>query len=103
LQTDQLEADVRRITDELDREILTRVELENQKQTLQEEMNFLRQIHSFECERFRHASSNDDAPVSFRHELANAVRNIRQEYEQTNQQQREQLQLWYQTKVEQAV
>ncbi|CAF4515046.1 unnamed protein product, partial [Rotaria magnacalcarata] len=37
------------------------------------------------------------------HELADAVKNIRKDYEQLNDQQRNELQLWYQIKVTQAI
>ena len=39
----------------------------------------------------------------FKHELSSAIRDIREEYEQLNNQQRNELESWYRLKVTQAV
>ncbi len=90
----------------MNHETLARVQLENQKQNLQEEMHFLKEIHSQEIEEIKQTNVMDtslDPKHFFKHELSNAVKNIREEYEQINQQQRTELESWYRMKVTQAV
>ncbi len=97
---------IQRITKDLDHETITRIELENQKQSLEDEIYFLKKIHSEEIEELKQMNivgTTLDPTNFFKHELSNAVKNIRQEYEQLNQQQRTELQTWYQVKVTQAV
>lgn len=106
LQSAQLVCDIQRITLDLDQETIARIHLENQKQTLEEEKHFLQQIHSEEIEECKQGLLMDTTlnPTKFfRNQLAEAVKSIRDEYEQLNHQQQEELQAWYQRKVSQAV
>jgi hypothetical protein len=102
----QLMIDIQRITKDFDHETLIRIELENAKQTLEDEIHFLKKIHSEEIEELKQMNiigTTLDPTKFFKNELSNAVKNIREEYEQLNQQQRTELQTWYQVKVTQAV
>jgi chemotaxis methyl-accepting protein methylase len=106
LQSAQLICDIQRITLDLDQETLARIHLENQKQTLEEEKHFLQHIHNEEIEECKQGLLLDatlNPSKFFRNQLAEAVKNIRDEYEQLNDQQQDELQSWYQRKVSQAV
>lgn len=59
LETQRLLAEIQRITAELDSETLQRVQLENEKNGLEEELSFLRQMHSQELEDLRQKSFLD--------------------------------------------
>lgn len=101
-----MNTDLNRITRELDHETIARVELENHKQTLEDEIHFLKKVHAEEIEELKQMNligTSLDPTKFFKNELSNAVQHIREEYEHLNQQQRIELQTWYQTKVTQAV
>ena len=105
-ESQQMNIDLERITKELDHETIVRVELENQKQTLEDEIHFLKKIHAEEVEEYKQMNligTNLDPRQFFQNELSNAVQHIREEYEHLNDQQRTELQTWYQMKVTQAV
>ncbi len=96
-------AEIQRITAELDSETLQRVQLENEKNGLEEELSFLRQMHSQELEDLRQKSFLDvglDSSQFFKSELANAIREIRGEYEQINNSQRADMEQWYRMKIQ---
>lgn len=102
----QLNVDLQRITKDLDHETIARIELENRKQSLEDEIHFLKQVHAEEIEELKQLNMvglSLDPTKFFRNELSNAVQHIREEYEELNQQQRTELQSWYQLKVTQAV
>jgi intermediate filament protein if len=101
-----MNAELQRITRDLDHETIARVELENCKQTLEDEIHFLKKIHMEEIEELKQMNTigtSLDPTKFFKNELINAVQQIREEYEQLNDQQRTELQTWYQMKVTQAV
>ncbi|CAF4576719.1 unnamed protein product [Rotaria sp. Silwood1] len=105
-ESQKLILDIQRVTQDLDHETIARVQLENEKQSLEEEINFLKQIHAQEIEELKQANLVGTAldPANFfKHELSNAIRDIREEYEQLNNQQRNELESWYRLKVTQAV
>lgn len=105
-ESQKLILDIQRVTQDLDQETIARVQLENEKQSLEEEINFLKQIHAQEIEELKHANligTALDPSNFFKHELSNAIRDIREEYEQLNNQQRNELESWYRIKVTQAV
>ena len=105
-ESQKLILDIQRVTQDLDHETIARVQLENEKQSLEEEINFLKQIHAQEIEELKHANLVGTAldPANFfKHELSNAIRDIREEYEQLNNHQRGELESWYRLKVTQAV
>lgn len=102
----KLISSIQRITGDLDNETIRRIELETQKQNLQKELEFLRQLHAEEIQELKQINLKGttlDPTIFFKHELADAVKNIRKEYEQINYQQRHELELWYHSKVSQAV
>lgn len=105
-QSKKLILDYERLRKDLDQETLLRTQLENQKQKLQEEIDFLKDLHLIEIEEIKQMNLFDqtrDTTEFFENQLANAIGNIRREYEQLNDQQRNELQSWYQRKVTQAV
>lgn len=103
VETQRLLGEIQRITAELDSETLQRVQLENEKNGLEEELNFLRQMHTQELEDLRQKSFLDvglDSSQFFKSELANAIREIRNEYEQINNNQRAEMEQWYRMKIQ---
>ena len=59
IETQRLLGEIQRITAELDTETLQRVQLENEKNGLEEELSFLRQMHAQELEDLRQKSFLD--------------------------------------------
>lgn len=103
IETQRLLGEIQRITAELDSETLQRVQLENEKNGLEEELSFLRQMHAQELEDLRQKSFLDvglDSSQFFKSELANAIREIRNEYEQINNNQRAEMEQWYRMKIQ---
>jgi intermediate filament protein if len=103
VETQRLLGEIQRITAELDTETLQRVQLENEKNGLEEELSFLRQMHAQELEDLRQKSFLDvglDSSQFFKSELANAIREIRGEYEQINGNQRAEMEQWYRMKIQ---
>ena len=103
VETQRLLGEIQRITAELDTETLQRVQLENEKNGLEEELSFLRQMHAQELEDLRQKSFLDvglDSSQFFKSELANAIREIRNEYEQINSNQRAEMEQWYRMKIQ---
>lgn len=103
IETQRLLGEIQRITAELDSETLQRVQLENEKNGLEEELSFLRQMHAQELEDLRQKSFLDvglDSSQFFKSELANAIREIRNEYEQINNNQRNEMEQWYRMKIQ---
>lgn len=106
LESEKLVGDIRRITKDLDDEILNRFQLESQKSSLIKEIQFLKDVHSHEIEELKGLNMKDtnlDPAKFFKYELSNAIKGIRKDYEQLNQQQRNELESWYHLKVNQAV
>ena len=103
IETQRLLGEIQRITAELDSETLQRVQLENEKSALEEELSFLRQMHAQELEDLRQKSFLDvglDSSQFFKSELANAIREIRNEYETINNNQRAEMEQWYRMKMQ---
>lgn len=103
VETQRLLSEIQRITSELDTETLQRVQLENEKNGLEEELSFLRQRHAQELDELRQNSFLDvglDSSQFFKSELANAIREIRTEYEQINNNQRADMEQWYRMKIQ---
>lgn len=103
VETQRLLGEIQRITAELDSETLQRVQLENEKNGLEEELSFLRQMHAQELEDLRQKSFLDvglDSSQFFKSELANAIREIRNEYETINSNQRAEMEQWYRMKIQ---
>ncbi len=94
--------EISRVQFELENEMKQRLMLENDKQSLEEELVFLKEIHSKEIDELKHLSlqeSGIDPTMFFKSELSNAIKEIREEYEHLNQSQRAELEGWYRIKV----
>lgn len=94
--------EIQKVQFELENEMKQRLMLENDKQSLEEELVFLKEIHAKEIEELKHLSlqeSGIDPTMFFKNELSNAIKEIREEYESLNQSQRAELEGWYRIKV----
>ena len=103
IETQRLLGEIQRIASELDTETLQRVQLENEHQSLQEELNLLKQKHTQDLDDLRQNSFVDlgmDPNHFFKSELANAIRDIRNEYEQINNDQRQNMEQWYRMELQ---
>ena len=98
----RLNEDLQRLLSDLDQETLKRVKLENEKQTLEEQIPFLNAIHEQEMAELRslQASSHIDPAQFYRHELERAIRDIRGDFEDLSEQQKRELEEWYRVKTE---
>ncbi len=94
--------EIQRVSSELETEMKSRLMLENDKQSLEEELIFLKEIHAKEIEELKQMQFQNqgiDPAVFFKNELGNAIREIRDEYESLNQSQKAELEGWYRLKV----
>jgi intermediate filament protein if len=94
--------EIQRVSNELENEMKHRLSLENDKQSLEEELLFIKEIHAKEIEELKHLSMVDaglDPAVFFKSELATSIREIREEYEKLNQTQKNEMEGWYRLKV----
>jgi len=98
----RLNEDLQRLLSDLDQETLKRVKLENEKQTLEEQIPFLNAIHEQEMAELRsmQAGSHIDPAQFYRHELERAIRDIRGDFEDLSEQQKRELEEWYKIKTE---
>ncbi|UJR22812.1 hypothetical protein I4U23_025842 [Adineta vaga] len=99
-------SDIQQITKELDNEIITRIQLENQKEKLEEEIELLKRLHAQKIEQIKQMSLRNvsiDPTNLFEYQLSNAIKSIRTEYDHRNYQLRDELESWYQWKVSQAI
>jgi intermediate filament protein if len=98
----RLNDDLQRLLFDLDQETLKRVRLENEKQTLEEQIPFLNAIHEQEMAEVRslQAASNLDPAQFYRHELERAIRDIRSDFDDLNQQEKHDIEEFYKVKVE---
>lgn len=101
-ETNRMKSEVQRVANDLEIEMKQRLMLENDKQMLEEELLFLKEIHAKELEEIKQLALKDsgiDPAQYFKDELATAIREIRVEYETLNQFQRTELERWYKVKV----
>uniref|UniRef100_A0AC34QHE3 Intermediate filament protein n=1 Tax=Panagrolaimus sp. JU765 TaxID=591449 RepID=A0AC34QHE3_9BILA len=99
----RLTAELQRVRTELDQETLNRIDYQNQVQTLIEEIDFLRRSHDQEIRDLQGLAARDTTGENreyFRNELANAIRDIRDEYDQLNAANRNDIESWYKLKVQ---
>ena len=101
-EVERLNEDLQRLLSDLDQETLKRVKLENEKQTLEEQIPFLNAIHEQEMAELRslQAGSHIDPAQFYRHELERAIRDIRGDFEDLSDQQKRELEEWYRIKTE---
>jgi len=98
----RLNEDLSRLLSDLDQETLKRVKLENEKQTLEEQIPFLNAIHEQEMAELKsmQAGAHIDPAQFYRHELERAIRDIRGDFEDLSEQQKRELEEWYKVKTE---
>lgn len=98
----RLNEDLSRLLSDLDQETLKRVKLENEKQTLEEQIPFLNAIHEQEMAELKsmQAGAHIDPAQFYRHELERAIRDIRGDFEDLSEQQKRELEEWYKIKTE---
>lgn len=101
----RLDEDLRSLLADLDQETLRRVKLENEKQTLEEQIPFLQAVHEQEMAELRLLQSGAqlDPTQFYKHELERAIRDIRSDFEELNEQQKRELEEWYKVKTEEIV
>ena len=95
-------AEIQRVSFELETEMKNRLMLENDKQSLEEELIFLKEVHAKEIDELKHLQFQQqglDPALFFKNELSHAIKEIRDEYESLNQSQRSELEGWYRIKV----
>ncbi|KAI0978311.1 hypothetical protein GJ496_002243 [Pomphorhynchus laevis] len=105
-ESQKLMQEVQRLSADLYDETSNRLQIQNEKQSLEEELNFLKQIHAQEIEDLQKLTRQDsslDPTNFFRHELANAIKDIRDEYETLHQQKKGEMENWYRIKVNNAI
>jgi intermediate filament protein if len=87
---------------DLDQETLSRIDFQNQVQTLMEELEFLRRVHDQEVKELQALLSREPADTRefFKNELALAIRDIRNEYDIIAQQNKSDMESWYKLKVQ---
>ncbi|XP_014662723.1 PREDICTED: muscle cell intermediate filament protein OV71-like [Priapulus caudatus] len=96
-------ADLANLRGTNEEEMLLRVEMENKLQSLQEELDFMNQLHSTEVKELMDQLTRDsdqDYKNMFRNELTLAIRDIRTEYENMAQMERPDSDNWYKSKLQ---
>uniref|UniRef100_A0A1I7S9G9 IF rod domain-containing protein n=1 Tax=Bursaphelenchus xylophilus TaxID=6326 RepID=A0A1I7S9G9_BURXY len=94
---------LQRARTDLDQETLNRIDYQNQAQTLLEEIEFLRRAHESEIRDLQAMASRDTTSENreyFKNELAAAIREIRQDYDQLTTANRTDMESWYKLKVQ---
>lgn len=101
----RLSEDLKRLLEDLDEETLRRIKLENEKQTLEEQIPFMNAIHEQEMAELRLLTqgSHIDPTQFYRHELERAIRDIRSDFDDLSQQQKRDLEEWFKVKTEEIV
>jgi hypothetical protein len=101
-ETVRMAGEVQRVSAELETEIGQRLVLENDKQALEEQLAFVKSMHTRELDELKRdafSRAGLDPEEFFKNELANAIREIRKEYEAANHAQRVELDRLYRNKV----
>ena len=101
-ETQRVRNEIERVSNELENEMKQRLMLENDKQSLEEELCFIKEVHAKEIEEIKHLAfqeSGIDPSQFFKSELSTAIREIREEYESLNLSQRSEMEGWYRIKV----
>ena len=98
--------EISRLLIELDQETLARIKIENEKQTLEEQIPFLSAIHEQEMNELRNLSSPNigiDPTTFYKNELQRAIREIRNDFENLSKSQRSELEEYYRIKTDEIV
>lgn len=98
----RLSEQLRQLKDDLDKETIDRVARQNEVQTLEEQISFLKAVHEQEVSELSRLQTivGFDPAQFYRTELERAIRDIRGDFEQLNQEQKRELEEWYRIKTE---
>lgn len=93
---------LRQLKDDLDKETIERVARQNEVQTLEEQISFLKAVHEQEVSELGRLQTivGFDPAQFYRNELERAIRDIRGDFEQLNHEQKRELEEWYRIKTE---
>lgn len=98
--------EISRLLVELDQETMSRIKIENEKQTLEEQIPFLSAIHEQEMNELRNLSSPNigiDPTTFYKNELQRAIREIRNDFENLSRSQRSELEEYYRIKTDEII
>ncbi len=86
----------------MDKETIDRVARQNEVQTLEEQISFLKAVHEQEVSELSRLQTivGFDPAQFYRTELERAIRDIRGDFEQLNHEQKRELEEWYRIKTE---
>ncbi|KAK6041413.1 intermediate filament tail domain protein [Cooperia oncophora] len=99
----RLMAELQRARTDLDQETLNRIDYQNQVATLLEEIDFINRVHDQEIKELQAMAARDTTSENrefFKNELASAIRDIRSEYDQMMNTNRNDMESWYKLKVQ---
>ncbi|VDP13165.1 unnamed protein product [Onchocerca flexuosa] len=99
----RLVSELQRARTDLDQETLNRIDYQNQVQTLQEEIDFIRRVQDQEIRDLQAMAARDTTSENrefFKNELSSAIRDIRNEYDQMTSANRNDMESWYKLKVQ---
>lgn len=99
----RLQSELQKARTDLDQETLNRIDYQNQVQTLLEEIDFIRRVHDQEIKELQALAARDTTAENreyFKNELALAIRDIRNEYDQISTQNKTDMESWYKLKVQ---
>jgi chromosome segregation ATPase len=93
---------LRQYKDKLDLETIERVARQNEVQTLEEQIAFIKAVHEQEVSELSRLQTivGFDPAQFYRNELERAIRDIRGDFEQLNHEQKRELEEWYKIKTE---
>lgn len=97
-----LNGNLNKLLDDLDEATIERLRIENEKQTLEEQIPFLNAVHEQEILELRtlHSGALVDPVQFYRHELERVIREIRNDFEILNEENKSELDEWYKVKME---
>lgn len=99
----KLQADLDRMRIDLNNETLNHLDAENRRQTLEEEMVFLKNLHEQELKELAALAYRDTTEENrefWKNELSQAIRDIQREYDQKSDQIRGDMEAYYNLKVQ---
>jgi intermediate filament protein if len=102
-ENNRLVNELNRARTDLDQETLNRIDYQNQVQTLLEEIDFIRRVHDQEIKELQSMAARDTTAENrefFKNELAQAIRDIRNEYDTITTQNKTDMESWYKLKIQ---
>lgn len=103
VENQNLMTELQRARTDVDQETLNRIDMQNQVQTLQEEIDFNRRVFDQEIRDLQAMAARDTTSENrefFKNELSSAIRDIRNEYDQLSNANRNDMESWYKLKVQ---